>query len=144
MASSWGDSWGTSWGNSWGDAGSPVVVVEETPARASVEPGGAGAPPGKPHRQHGPHAPAFGRRRGTVIEYPIRDADLVVTPDVEIEKPDAKPAPELQSTSPLPVIMDFGAGPIAMGMQIPLSQQIHNQLMADDEDALIAILLAID
>ena len=123
---------------------------EETPAPAEARPAiegtGAGAPPGKPHKQHsrGPHAPAFGQRRGTVIQYPVRDADLVVTPDVEIEKPDAKPASELQPNSPLPVVMDFGAGPVAIGMQIPLSQQLHNQLMADDEDALIAILLAID
>ncbi len=50
----------------------------------------------------------------------------------------------LSALSPLPMIMDFGAGPVAIGIEVPysLADAIQAQLIRDDEEALLAILIA--
>ena len=45
--------------------------------------------------------------------------------------------------SPLPMFMDFGAGPVNIGIRAPsLKEAIERQILADDEDAIAAILFA--
>ena len=66
----------------------------------------------------------------------------------QVEQTETEPAvtakTELTGPSPLPIMMDFGKGRIAVGMTAPsLSEAMHNQILADDEDAITAILLAL-
>lgn len=76
----------------------------------------------------------------------LAEAELAQQPVADIA--DAAPSrdeekPKLSSVSPLPVVANFGAGPITIGLKLPpLSEQIATELEADDEDAIIAILLA--
>lgn len=40
--------------------------------------------------------------------------------------------------------MDFGNGPVAIGIKAPsLNETLQNAILADDEDAIVAILLAL-
>ncbi len=117
-----------------GEAAEPTPTPEPRP---EVEGGGVGSPVKKPR---GPYVPAF--RRSVRDLY--RPADLTPEPEkTEQPEPEA-PKPEPPIPSPLPMVMDFGSGPKTVGLMVPLSEQIQNQILADDDDAIIAILLALD
>jgi hypothetical protein len=51
--------------------------------------------------------------------------------------------PQPLGPSPLPLLADFGMGPVTIGMQIPLRDQFARAIEADDEDAIDAILMAL-
>jgi len=58
-----------------------------------------------------------------------------------VEPKPTKETPKLAAQSPLPMVANFGQGNVTIGIQAPLNDLIEQQLMADEEDAMIAILL---
>ena len=97
--------------------------------------GGVGhRPPPHPRGHYSPNA--LGRLRTTRDELP--EDEIVVQPEVQVEPPKPKlTAPILQ---PLPI--DFGKGRSAIiGIKRELERQ-HQELLADDEEAIIALILA--
>lgn len=92
----------------------------------------------------GPYGPAFPRTARSVRELYRQLPQQIVQPDQAApEKAHEQPAAQLSGPSPLPIMMDLGTGPVMVGMMPSLKQAIEQQIIQDDEDAIVAILLSI-
>lgn len=79
------------------------------------------------------------RSRPRDIPDAVKSHPETVRPEATVDVP-----PVLAGPSPLPIIMDFGAGKVTLGIKAPsLAEALHNQILADDEEALAVILAAI-
>lgn len=110
------------------------------PAPTPIIQQGAGDIVRKPGHS-GPYGPAFPSKPRAV-----RDLyrPIALEPERQATVTETPPKATLSTQSPLPFVMDFGNGPVAIGIKAPsLNETLHNAILADDEDAIVAILLAL-
>ena len=133
-----------------GGASNPGGAAPPTPTPTPTpKPGGAGRVVGLPHR--GPYGPAFPTPPRRSMRDLYRSAfpptpETVAGEAAEVEAPgrvDAAATIEWQGPSPLPLIMDLGTGPVALGISMPSMADARAQIMRDDEEAMIVILAAL-
>lgn len=109
----------------------------EPEVTATAQPDPGGLPNRLAHLRAVEHALEEQRARQRAIEQPVVETRKVIAEPV-VEQP--KPGPKLTPATPLAPIL---VGKAVMGLQLPsLTAQVQS-LEADDEEALIAILLAI-
>lgn len=112
----------------------PVIPATIIPPRTD----GAGEISG------GPYGPAFPRKSVRELYRQLPEPQVAQTTEQVAEQTEqSAQAAILQGPSPLPIMMDLGLGrQVMVGMAPSLTDALEQQILADDEDAIVAILLA--